>query len=460
MYKLLTPLIFITILCSVVSAQQDTDSLYSPDQLEEDLDFLLQTFQQVHPNLYAFIEKTEFEAELRSVTESLNQPLSRLEFYRRIAPLVELLSDGHTFVTLPMDEYDEYSFNSGPLFPLDLEIHGDRLFIRANYTGDTLINAGLEVVSIDGIPSETIIDSLLRFITGMKRSFNIHALENSFRPLLWTVFNFDKTCTIEVIDVSSDQVKTYELKGVPLETIMTHEDYQAPDRPSKFYSYRSLPDKKTGIIDFRSFSLPEEFDNFLAKTFKRIHEEGISHLIIDIRKNGGGNSVLGGMLLSYITSNDFSQLKSTDIKASQQIIDMYGYDYKDTIGKTITYQSQPKQYPEREYEFEGDVYLLISPKTFSSAVMLAAAMKDHNLGTLIGEETGGLATSYGDVYSFNLPNTKLKAGVSHKRFVRPSGLDDGRGVLPDHEVSPALPANDSDNDRAMEYTFDLIEASR
>lgn len=450
----------ILIMFAFVAVSAEDTELYSPELLRQDLDFLMRTLDQVHPNLYAYTEKSVFENELESVRDSLNEPISRLEYYRLIAPLVELLSDGHTFITLPMEEYDEYSFNSGPLFPLDMDIRGDRLFIRANYTEDTSITAGLEVLSIDGIPSEKIIDSLLRFITGMKRSFKISALEGRMRPLLWTVFDFDKTCKLEVLDVTHDQRKTYKLKGVPLETIMMHEDYQAPDRPAKFYSYRSLPDKKIGVIDFKSFSLPEEFDNFLAKTFKRIHKEGISHLIIDIRKNSGGNSVLGDMLLSYITREQVSQLKSVDIKASQQIVDMYGYDYKDTIGKTITYQSQAKQYPEREYEFKGDVYVLIGPKTFSSAVMLAAAMKDHNLGTLIGEETGGLATSYGDVYSFTLPNTNLKAGVSHKRFVRPSGQDDGRGVLPDHEVRPALSADDPENDKALQYTIDLIESKR
>ena len=76
--------------------------------------------------------------------------------------------------------------------------------------------------------------------------------------------------------------------------------------------------------------------------------------------------------------------------------------------------------------------MLISSHTFSSAADFAATIKDYNIGILIGEETGGLATCYGDVYGFDLPNTHLAAGVSHKYFIRPSGIDDDQGVLPDY----------------------------
>ena len=66
---------------------------------------------------------------------------------------------------------------------------------------------------------------------------------------------------------------------------------------------------------------------------------------------------------------------------------------------------------------------------------------------LVGEETGGSATQYADLCPFTLPRTGLQGFVSHKWFLRPSGADDGRGVLPDVEA-PA--------DAALERVRELI----
>jgi len=65
------------------------------------------------------------------------------------------------------------------------------------------------------------------------------------------------------------------------------------------------------------------------------------------------------------------------------------------------------------------VYVLIGQRTFPARSIWLPPIKDYKLGTLVGEETGGLATQFGDIYSFWLPNTGLQLGVSHKKFYRP-----------------------------------------
>lgn len=89
------------------------------------------------------------------------------------------------------------------------------------------------------------------------------------------------------------------------------------------------------------------------------------------------------------------------------------------------------QSPEAQ-RFCGNVYLLTSHTTFSSASSFAWAFKEAGCGTVIGEETGGMSVHYGDVISFKLPNSGLAVNVSHKRFWLP-GADENNihGVLPD-----------------------------
>jgi C-terminal processing protease CtpA/Prc len=123
------------------------------------------------------------------------------------------------------------------------------------------------------------------------------------------------------------------------------------------------------------------------------------------------------------------------------------------------YRKKIKPYKHKSYEpiFEGNIYLLIGNYTFSSAADFAAVFKDFRWGTLIGEETGGLATSYGDILPFTMPYSQLNFGVSHKYFVRPAGFDDGKGVLPDYEVKQTSADLKEGIDTVLEFTKNLIK---
>ncbi len=55
-------------------------------------------------------------------------------------------------------------------------------------------------------------------------------------------------------------------------------------------------------------------------------------------------------------------------------------------------------------------------------------VKDLGVATVIGEETGGLASCYGDVLSLTLPNSRIQLGVFYKCFVRCGGFDDKKAM--------------------------------
>jgi C-terminal processing protease CtpA/Prc len=88
---------------------------------------------------------------------------------------------------------------------------------------------------------------------------------------------------------------------------------------------------------------------------------------------------------------------------------------------------------------------------------LAAALQDYRLATLLGQETGGLASSYGEFMRSALPHTGLRLNVSYKYFVRPNGLEDGRGVIPEMLLPEVRGAADSDS--ALDRVLELLEPS-
>jgi len=104
-------------------------------------------------------------------------------------------------------------------------------------------------------------------------------------------------------------------------------------------------------------------------------------------------------------------------------------------GTIVRFEEHEEAHARREPFFEGPVCVLIGGLTFSSATDLADAIKTYHLATLIGEETGGRANSFGEVYYYRMPVTGFLVTISSAQFVRASGdTTDHRGVMPDIEM--------------------------
>jgi len=463
-----------------------TPTKFPPDKLKSDLDFLLRTLEDVHPDLYRYRSRPEIYEMKQRIERSLTEPLTRIDFYRRVAPLVSAFGDGHTSITYPVEELNEYLGRGGRLFPLETRIVGDsnRLFVVLDYSGE--IPPGSEIVGLNGLSISKLTADLANYVSGEKLSYRLGLVNTNLRALLWFVYGAEDfrlkylTPSGEAFEKQINGLTRDELTRRAIEIQKTRtekqqpqpqqEEQSQPEEQSRskiqypYYSYTSRPDLKTAIIDFRSFQDPKTFNAFLQQAFTDLKEQRMEKLIIDLRQNGGGNSALGDALLGYLTDKPWRQFSKIELKVSKQIKDYYrdplpvlkrlypqSYEtvyqsskdwYRSTYeeisstpdGQLFTSYPEEQQPAENPLRFRGQVYVLIGQRTFSSAVNLAATIKDYKLGILVGEETGGLATQFGDIYSFWVPNTGLQLGVSHKKFYRPNGQDDGRGVLPDIEV--------------------------
>lgn len=184
--------------------------------------------------------------------------------------------------------------------------------------------------------------------------------------------------------------------------------------------------------------------------FAELKAQRIQNLIIDIRNNGGGNSELGDELLQYLVSKPFSQYEKTLVKYSdirkEYLRKSSGIDstelknYLQQISGTVSVINhlkniiEPKDKNER---FTGNVYLLTSGQTFSSAADFANAFKFYKAGKIIGSETGGFIISPGEVVERQLPNSKLFLNVSSTiDFNIGATENDRHGVMPDIQVKP------------------------
>ena len=175
----------------------------------------------------------------------------------------------------------------------------------------------------------------------------------------------------------------------------------------------------------------------------------IRALVIDIRRNGGGDSELNDVLWSYVTTKPFKQFGGTIEKSSAWLKGRYGpTKYKEIYGdalwdapdgKIIESGADPNADLIRPgplpLRYHGPVYLLISAQTFSSAMACALAAKDYGLATIVGEETGEPVNSTGETFAFNAPGTGLRAIFTTKVFLAPKPHPNDQGVVPDIPVT-------------------------
>lgn len=452
------------------------DKLYSQEELKEDLDYLFQTMENVHPNLYFHTANEIINNDRYNLEQLFTRPQTALEFWKLASPLVSKLGDGHTGLYLPRELWNDYTSNSGLIVPFEVYIDDFRLFVKTNGTNDSTFSINSEILSINSTPSIDIINSLIERISGERFENRIRRIEWSFAYYVLAFYGFDNQFHVEYFS-NKDSLKYFKyFNGITLDSLINQKNIAQKIEP---YTSELLDKESIGIIDFNSFRDLKQFKKFCQTTFQEIQNNNIQNLIIDIRQNGGGKSSLGDHLLGYLTDKPFSQTNRIEIKASKEarkrfrekyfkwylyplypLVHFFPFSqaiFTKKIGTTTTVEFHPGKSKENDLRFNDNIYLLTDGITFSSATLFASAFQCYKLGTIIGEETGGLTASFRDVIYFELPNTELWFPVSSKYWVNACSKEDGHGVIPDYEVKQTPEDRAKGIDTVMEFTKQLIK---
>ena len=425
-----------------ISAGRLTDC--EPEQLRADLELLFRIIETVHPAPYAAVSAEELAGHRRAVEAQLGESLSVVEFYRLLAPLVAALGDGHSAIVPPGGAYQAAAWMGADLFPLELDFQGERVLVR-DAPGEAALPAGSELVRLNGAPVGEGLGTALTLISGERQAWRQARLADQL-PMYWWLAHGDLGLLRVVARTPGGELVRRELEGVHVLSTLGKGGRASTARELE------LLEQGGALLTVASFADDGGFEDFARQSFQRIRAAGASWLIIDLRQNMGGSSALGDELLQYLTDEPFRQYSRIQLKVSPQIRPRYAGSIPEDArdGDLADFDIpliQPRDEPLR---FQGELHVLIGPRVFSSAVAFASAVKDLELGTLVGEETGGAASCAGDLFNFRLPNSGLHGACSHKWFWRPSGVSDGRGVRPDIEV-PA--------ERALEVAVEEARAA-
>jgi hypothetical protein len=434
-----------------------TPRYFSREQVSNDIDYSIKVMEDVHPNLYSVISKDSFSTKTDSIKKLLPLKVSEIEAYKTLSKIFSQIGDGHTG-----GGWKFYSNRLAGLFrntlPYKIDIKNERLFVAKNYFYRNTIPIGSEIIKINGKASSQCLSEVSQLISYENIAFRNYMLRI---PIFWGLWNDFHSFKITYKTPDSKTIRNIKTSGGLISKILFFKDNKSS---GKNYSYKTILGN-IGYLEFNSFRALDKFKTFLDSTFKSIEAGNVKNLIIDIRNNGGGNSSLGDELMQYISKNDFRQFDSGFVKISNELNKKGKLNWIDSskrvIGSLYNFLDTSKtKLRENPLRYKGKSYLLIGGHTFSSATGFASSFQCYKVGKIIGTETGGITACFGDVYTFELPNTKLDVGVSYKKFFNACGVDNKRGVMPDYIVENTFEDDKKGIDRVLEFTVDIINQSK
>ena len=455
------------------------NKLFASNMLLADFDYLIQTLEDTHPNLYAYIPKEEFKKKTQALRETITQPMTKTEFYKKVSLVIALPKQGHTMVFWD-GGWGDYKKTDGLLFPFKVVYITDHLYVDENYSPDSLLCRGAEIIAINGIPISRIIDRKVPYLRVRPNGSISKTLAHNWSKYLWLEFGFGDRFNLTYILPDEGVIREKSIVGVTQKTM----DQLGVITPEKNFELKIDQDRSIATLEINSFFLDfDEYDSLLLHSFKTIREKEIQNLIIDIRRNNGGNGSYPANLIDYLTDKPFSAASKVEVKSSVAATKCYTTHpifinaieqarkaegdspeieelvrcYLEKPAGTLTSLPQKEIIPtENSSRFSGKLYVLIGENTFSAGTGFAVLIKDYGIGTLVGEETADNPTDYGSIMLFDLPNTGITIQNSTQFSVRPAGYDDERGVIPDYKVQSNILDFLNGSDRVMEYTLWLI----
>ncbi|OEZ97794.1 S41 family peptidase [Duganella phyllosphaerae] len=340
------------------------------------------------------------------------------DYYRVMLTLAPLLQDAHTDIRAP-EQLASVLYAPAPLNTALIE---DKVIVL--HVGDARVAArihrGDEVVSIDGVPvrqygreriAPTIGGNTQRYRDA--RTFNYQLFAgDAGRPVVIGLRAPDGAERTETVARSG-------FGSVP---------------PGGGFK---MLDGGIAYIALDQFADDGDMKAFEAALPQILAAQG---LIIDVRRNGGGNGAYAVQVLSHLTRSPIKFMDS--MTRNDNVIERAQGNPMIDWSRRSYESRQPQQ-----QVFDGRVAVLTGVDTLSAAEDFTAMFRIMKRGIVVGETTGG---STGQPLSLSLPGGGW-ARICVKRDVYPDGSTFvGKGIAPDLEAPQTVADLRAGRDLALE----------
>lgn len=354
---------------------------------QEDIDYLASELAQRHKNLFFQISESEFMREIQKLKADLPD-LHDEEIVWRISQIVASVGDAHSsirFKTTIAFPFTLYWFKEGIYVINTVAEHQQILNCRLVRINDLPIDNVVETLK-QGISHENqaqIKNSVPYYLAMAEYLFGAHVITEKDKA----VFSFENKQG-ERLRVPLQAVS---LKIQPQWVIANSDESELPlyrRNRDKNYSFTYLEGEKAMYVLYNRCVMTKGrlFKDFVNDIFVQVDSQPVNRIVIDVRNNGGGNSMIFYPLLRELKARD-------------------------------------------ELNQKGKLYVILGRRTFSSAVLNAVQMKNQTNALFFGEPTGGKPNHYGEVKRFLLKNSQLQVSYSTKYFTH--SKEDNDSIYPD-----------------------------
>ena len=440
----------ITLLLSAVSFAQITPSKLSNQDVRDDFEYLYESLQATHYNLFAFQSKEKYDSLFSQLKSSLTgNSLTLLETISFYQNLVSFANTGHCEIDYPSAPYIQYAYSGGTVFPLELAFENGKVFIRKNFSANKQISIGEELLAIDKIPINEIQKLLYRFVSAERDYLKNAKIEFWSFPRLFFQLNGRKdNWNIQIKDKNNEMIDL-EVHSIPVIEYEGNRKGEIVDPKKTLKLYGDIAYLNAGQFGSNEANGEALFKKYIDSTFAVIMKHKSKKLIIDLRNNPGGHNAYSDYLISYIANKPFKWYSEFSIKTSKILkehtrlqadtTDDYSRKILENADGQIFKYDLPSYNPvEKSKRYTGEVYVLVNRETYSMAAVSAALIQDYKFGKIVGEETGDLPTLYASQFSYTLPRSGITVKVPKGYIVRVNGSKKLEGVKPDIYIQDHL----------------------
>lgn len=404
-------------------AEDNLATMLQPEQVAEDLDQWLTFLDKTHPELSYTVDNVDaFYNGVNALKESIDKPISVLEFWRKVSVFNAVLSDGHTVIYLPKlkELVNQHVKNGDGLFPFSLVLNQDKWVIKSLLDGSPSDLRGAEITHINGQPIDAFMAPLLQRVHGDSEGFRKAVLQRRLATYIWSYYG-----NFESFELTLNKYGKKQTTEFPSHT----SELDLDDIFSEQFSLEIL-DKSTALLTINTFYWGAKYKDvieFLHGAFARINSNDIQHLIIDIRENGGGDDGIWiDGILPYIADKTWS----TGGRWKKKVLVGRARE-GETVGDVVEGENSLREVAADVTKFKGEVSVLISEFTYSSSILFANVIQDHQFGQLVGEATGGKSGQTGGLKMATLTHSKLGVASPFFYLERPKGGSNHEPVKPD-----------------------------
>lgn len=366
-----------------------------------------------HKNLFFSKSEIDFNNEMDLLINNVSER-NDLELKGDLAKIINSINDSHTSV----DIQGEF------IYPISFFQFEDGIYL-SNCSLGYKEYWGKKLVAVNGYSIEQLHLKLDPYVP----KDNEAIAKNTFPNLLIfaealkiagiadrdeVVFTFEGT-TKNDIKVKPLELENYqETKFLSKDTEYMDQFPLSKHNSDKYYWFYHFEEDNIIYVKYNACSnMPDySFSDFTKDVFKYIDTNKIDKLIIDLRDNGGGNS--------FVFNPFFKEIKK-----------------RSSINKN------------------GNLFVIVGRKTFSSAVLNAMDMRNKLNCTLIGEPTGGKPNHFGEVKVLHLSNTDVNLYYSSNYF-KTSNIDTD-SIYPDVDIALKASSYFDGKDDFLNYILDLSD---